>query len=261
MKYGRSFANATVLPPGFVVVNGGSTHVDDAGNAAVLQTEIWNPGSGQWTAAASAAIYRGYHSTAILMQNGALLTAGGGSPGPVANQNAEIYYPPYLFTSANGAAALAPRPQIVSLASLQMAYGQSTQFELTSQNGCRRWCWWASASSRTISTRRSAATSRILAIRQRGDGADAVLGQRRPAGLLPARRRGFEGRALAGDHRGGRQHRRRPGAGDDLRRLRAGQEAAAPAGRAAAGPAARAAAAPAPEAPERAGPAAGPPAS
>lgn len=135
MKYGRSFANATVLPPGQVVVNGGSTHVDDAGNAAVLQTEIWNPGSGQWTVAASAAIYRGYHSTAILMQNGALLTAGGGSPGPVANQNAEIYYPPYLFTSSNGAAALAPRPQIVSLASLQMAYGQSTQFELTSQNG------------------------------------------------------------------------------------------------------------------------------
>ncbi len=135
MKYGRSFANATVLPPGQVVVNGGSTHVDNAGDNAVYQTEIWSPSSGQWTAAASAAIYRGYHSTAILMQNGTVLTAGGGSPGPVANQNAEIYYPPYLFTSANGAVTFAPRPQIVSLASLQLQYGQSTQFELTSQNG------------------------------------------------------------------------------------------------------------------------------
>lgn len=135
MRYGRSFANATVLPTGQVVVNGGSLHVDDAGDSAVLPAEIWDPLSGQWTLAASAAIYRGYHSTTILMQDGALLSAGGGAPGPVANQNAEVYYPPYLFTSVNGTATLAPRPQIVSLASLQLSYGQSTQFELTSQNG------------------------------------------------------------------------------------------------------------------------------
>ncbi len=135
MQYGRAFANATVLPTGLVMINGGSLHVDDAGPSAVTQTEIWNPVSNLWIHAASATIYRGYHSSAILMQNGAVLTSGGGSPGPVANQNSEIYYPPYLFTGTNGGSALAPRPQIVSLATLQLPYGQSTQFELTSQNG------------------------------------------------------------------------------------------------------------------------------
>ncbi len=61
--------------------------------------------------APAASIYRGYHSTAILMQNGTLLSAGGGAPGPFSNQNAEIYYPPYLFTSVNGQVGLAPRPR------------------------------------------------------------------------------------------------------------------------------------------------------
>ncbi len=51
------------------------------------------------------------------------------------NQNAEIYYPPYLFTAANGTAALATRPRIVSLASITPGYGQSLSFELNSPNG------------------------------------------------------------------------------------------------------------------------------
>ncbi|MCF4128762.1 AbfB domain-containing protein [Methylobacterium sp. SyP6R] len=135
MKYGRAWSNSTVLPTGQVAVTGGSLFNDTADNNTVLQTEIWSPSSGQWTAAASAAIYRGYHSTVILMPNGALLSAGGGAPGPVNNQNAEIYYPPYLFAATGGTAALAPRPSIVSLSSLQLSYGRSLQFELTSQNG------------------------------------------------------------------------------------------------------------------------------
>ncbi|MCJ2013900.1 AbfB domain-containing protein [Methylobacterium sp. J-076] len=53
----------------------------------------------------------------------------------MSNQNAEVYYPPYLFTAGNGAAALAPRPQVVSLSALQVSHGQSLQFELASQNG------------------------------------------------------------------------------------------------------------------------------
>lgn len=135
MSVGRAWAQATVLPTGQVAVTGGSQYNDQAGANTVLQSEIWDPGTGKWSVGASGAVYRGYHSTAILMQNGALLIAGGGAPGPVNNQNAEIFYPPYLFTSANGTAALAPRPQIVSLASITPGYGQSLPFELTSQNG------------------------------------------------------------------------------------------------------------------------------
>lgn len=135
MQFGRAWANATVLPTGQVAVTGGSTFGNQAGQNAVYATEIWDPTSRRWSMAASGSVYRGYHSTAILMQNGAVLIAGGGAPGPVNNQNVEVFYPPYLFTSANGAAALAPRPSIVSLASITPGYGQSLQFELNSQNG------------------------------------------------------------------------------------------------------------------------------
>ncbi len=135
MSVGRAWANATVLPSGQVAVTGGSKFNDRGDGDTVLQSEIWDPKTGRWSVGASGAVYRGYHSTAILLQNGALLLAGGGAPGPVNNQNAEAYYPPYLFTSVNGKAALAPRPQIVSLSTVQVQHGQNLQFELTSQNG------------------------------------------------------------------------------------------------------------------------------
>lgn len=135
MTFGRAWAQSTVLPTGQVVVSGGSLNNNQDGVNAVLQTEIWDPKTGTWSLGASGAVYRGYHSTAILMQNGALLIAGGGAPGPVNNQNAEVYYPPYLFTANNGTAALAPRPQIVSLSTITPNYNQKLQFELSSQNG------------------------------------------------------------------------------------------------------------------------------
>ncbi len=135
MNNGRGWANATVLPTGLVAVTGGSRYNDRGDGDVVLASEFWDPNTGRWSPGASNAVYRGYHSSAILMQNGALMVAGGGAPGPVANQNAELFYPPYLFTSVNGKAALAPRPQIVSLTTTKLAYGQAMQFEFASQNG------------------------------------------------------------------------------------------------------------------------------
>ncbi|MFH6786147.1 MULTISPECIES: AbfB domain-containing protein [Methylobacterium] len=135
MSVGRGWANATVLPTGQVAVTGGSKWNDRGDGDIVLQSEIWDPKTGRWSVGASGGVYRGYHSTAILMQNGALLLAGGGAPGPVNNQNVEVFYPPYLFATVNGKTALAPRPQIVSLSTVQLQHGQSMQVELTSQNG------------------------------------------------------------------------------------------------------------------------------
>mmetsp|Transcript_28963 Transcript_28963/g.52409 ORF Transcript_28963/g.52409 Transcript_28963/m.52409 type:complete len:112 (+) Transcript_28963:1028-1363(+) len=37
------------------------------------------------------------HSTAILLPDATMLVGGGGRPGPVVNENVEIYSPPYLF--------------------------------------------------------------------------------------------------------------------------------------------------------------------
>jgi len=125
MNNPRQWANATVLPNGHVLVSGGSRFADEAGGNAVLASEIWNPATGRWTLTASNAVYRGYHSTALLIPNGTVFIAGGGAPGPVQNLNAEIYYPPYLFRQEGGRSVLAQRPQIISLSTVSSNYGQN----------------------------------------------------------------------------------------------------------------------------------------
>lgn len=125
MRNPRQWANAVALPNGQVLVTGGSRYADQAGDNAVMAAETWNPATGRWTTGASANIYRGYHSSAVLLLNGAVLTSGGGVPGPVVNRNSEIYYPAYLFARAGGGSTLAARPRIVSLSTNASDYGQS----------------------------------------------------------------------------------------------------------------------------------------
>ncbi len=123
MSNPRQWANSTVLPDGKVVVTGGSRFADNAGTDAVYPAEIWNPATRAWTVAASAAVYRGYHSSAVLLPDATILSTGGGVPGPVNNFNAEIYYPPYLFTTQNGKTVLAPRPVVSSISATSLNYG------------------------------------------------------------------------------------------------------------------------------------------
>ncbi len=66
-------------------------------------TEIFDPESENaewlWSPAAPLSRQRFYHSIALLLPDATILSAGGGSPGPVTNLNAQIYYPGYLFES------------------------------------------------------------------------------------------------------------------------------------------------------------------
>lgn len=119
----RHWASATVLPTGVVAVTGGSRFADNAGADAVLPAELWNPATGRWQTGASGAVYRGYHSSAMLLPNGTVLVTGGGVPGPVTNINAEVYYPPYLFTTVNGVTRLASRPVLASINARTFSYG------------------------------------------------------------------------------------------------------------------------------------------
>ena len=135
MSYGRQWATATVLPTGKVAVTGGSTFGDRDGSNAVLAVETWDPATSTWSVGAAGSIYRGYHSTATLLQDGAVLVAGGGVPGPTDNLNAEIYYPPYFFKAVNGQSAIASRPQIVSLSASQIAHGQTLGVEVNAAGG------------------------------------------------------------------------------------------------------------------------------
>ncbi len=107
----RIWSDATVLPNGEVLVSGGSEIAQDL-SGSVREAYLYNPEEDSWSIGASAKADRLYHSSTVLLQNGAVLTAGGGPPGPVANHNAEIYYPPYLFDS-NG--DWAERPKITEV--------------------------------------------------------------------------------------------------------------------------------------------------
>jgi Domain of unknown function (DUF1929) len=108
----RFWSTGTVMADGRVLVNGGSTAANVLTGVA-YQATIWDPSTGHWTGAASAAVARLYHSNALLLQDATVLTGGGGAPGPLTNTNAEIFYPPYLYKN-DGSGQPATRPTITA---------------------------------------------------------------------------------------------------------------------------------------------------
>jgi uncharacterized membrane protein len=135
MAYPRRQTNATILADGTVLVTGGSSNGCVAGTTCsssnvafddytnpVYPAELWNPATGTFTVMASITRYRGYHSTALLLPDGRVVSAGGDKS--CANQgtgvclfpSAEIYSPPYLFQG--------PQPTITS-APASVTYGQT----------------------------------------------------------------------------------------------------------------------------------------
>jgi galactose oxidase-like protein/glyoxal oxidase-like protein len=112
MKYTRRQLNATLLPDGTVLVTGGSSSPgfnDPTG--AVYAGELWNPVANTWTTVASFTKYRGYHSFALLLPDGRVLSGGGDD-----NKDAEVYSPGYLFKG--------PRPVITSAPDIVRYGGQ-----------------------------------------------------------------------------------------------------------------------------------------
>ena len=115
----RTHLNLTVLPDGNVLATGGSTDIGGVNTAnAVYATELWSPATSTWAPMATAARPRLYHSTAVLLPDGRVLSAGGGHnfANSHAEFSAEIYSPPYLFKGA--------RPTITSSPGT-LAYGSS----------------------------------------------------------------------------------------------------------------------------------------
>ena len=100
MNFPRRRMNLTILADGTAIALGGTRASDDA-NQAVLEAEIWNGTT--WTTVAAMAEARMYHSSAVLLDDGRVLIAGGEAAGRL---RAQIYSPPYLFKG--------PRPTISS---------------------------------------------------------------------------------------------------------------------------------------------------
>ena len=115
MAFARRQINATLLPDGKVLVTGGTSSPGfNDPTLAVHAAEVWDPDPTKenWTMlASSSGIPRVYHSTAVLLPDGRVLSMGGNG-----QRDSEIYSPPYLF---NGA-----RPTITS-APTNVAYGQT----------------------------------------------------------------------------------------------------------------------------------------
>jgi hypothetical protein len=118
MAFGRRQHNLTLLADGSVLATGGNSTgaslVDM--NGGVYNAERWDPATGQWTKLAAQAVTRQYHSTALLLPDGRVLSSGGGICGTCDQvgylaKNAETFTPPYLFKK-NGSGQLAKRPKI-----------------------------------------------------------------------------------------------------------------------------------------------------
>ncbi len=133
MSTQRQWVSATVLADGRVLGTGGSS-VENQLTGVNNVAEIWNPATGQWTQGTAGTNARLYHSGALLLPDASVIILGGGAPGPLVNLNAEIYYPPYLYS---GPGAFAPRPSIVTAPDV-IDVGQNFTVGYASDSGVSR---------------------------------------------------------------------------------------------------------------------------
>ena len=110
----RRNANSVLTPDGAIITIGGNgtdTFVDPRFDAL-----RYDPAANTWTSLAAQAEPRGYHSTALLLPDARIVSAGDDGPtgGGGPSDEIEVFSPPYLFKGA--------RPSIVS-APDQVSYG------------------------------------------------------------------------------------------------------------------------------------------
>lgn len=137
LSVGRRQVNATILADGSVLASGGETRIGASAyvnlSAAATSAERWDPATGTWTVLASASRIRQYHSAAVLLPDGRVLTGGGGVCGDCVTvgyleKNIEYFTPPYLYKK-DGSGQLAARP-VISNAPGTVAI--NTNFSVTS---------------------------------------------------------------------------------------------------------------------------------
>ncbi|HEX7060006.1 MAG TPA: galactose oxidase-like domain-containing protein, partial [Solirubrobacterales bacterium] len=121
LNIARSHHNTVLLPDGsMVTVGGGVGRRDPEGQWAAdpeqRQVELYDPSTNSWRLGAAQAEARAYHSTAVLLPDGRVISAGDDYNGGIDKDTAEIYEPPYLFKG--------PRPTVTS-APGSISLGQS----------------------------------------------------------------------------------------------------------------------------------------
>jgi hypothetical protein len=144
MKYARYHVYTVLLPNRQLLVVGGRSgnteharrpdvghpggeHTQSAAAAepevpqdplAVREAELFDPDTKAWTLMARMSVDRLYHSNALLLPDGRVMTAGSNPGRRVDELRIEIYHPPYLFKG--------PRPEIQS-APATISYGEDIE--------------------------------------------------------------------------------------------------------------------------------------
>ena len=126
MSFPRMYGNPVVLPDGKVLVVGGGRGPGIYDNP-VKEAELFDPVTETWTTMAPQVAPRIYHSTAVLLPDGRVVSAGQDQGS--FQFTAEIYSPPYLFKG--------PRPQIAA-APAAVEYGESFTISTPDASSIRR---------------------------------------------------------------------------------------------------------------------------
>jgi Domain of unknown function (DUF1929)/Kelch motif len=95
---------SVLLPDRTVLVVGGS-RLDESRELATAEAEIFDPQTETWVVGAQARVLRLYHSVAILLPDGTVITSGSNPARGDEEYRLERYHPPYLFRG--------PRPVII----------------------------------------------------------------------------------------------------------------------------------------------------
>ena len=144
----RRHGCATLLPTGDVIFTGGINHEDAVSlpdTDAVLAAEIYHPGINwdeqlidfveeEWVTTSQATVPRNYHSVALMLPNGRVLTAGSNLNGNIGGNDVkefrvEIYTPDY-YHDVN-------RPEIISSPS-SLNYAENFSISTTRNNQIHR---------------------------------------------------------------------------------------------------------------------------
>ncbi|MBG1260940.1 galactose oxidase-like domain-containing protein [Nostoc commune] len=113
LNYARMHHSAVLLPDRTVFVCNGSKMSEDTAQS-MLPAEIYNPATNTWTVVAKQNVPRVYHSVALLLPDGRVVTAGGNPNRRIDELRLEIYSPAYMSRS---------RP-IIQSAPEVLTYGQ-----------------------------------------------------------------------------------------------------------------------------------------
>ena len=113
MHHPRVNANGVLLPDGNILVVGGMSgysHGDDEHGMqdAVCQAEMYDPAANTWTLMATQQKPRLYHSTAILLPDGRVISMGSNPRAKSIEKSIEIFSPPYLFRGERPAITESP---------------------------------------------------------------------------------------------------------------------------------------------------------